>query len=264
MPSIKHENAPDGISLAYREDGPEDSARCGTFWLGGFMSGMEGAKAEALAALARDTRHPGFRFDYSGHGASGGEFLDGTMSGWLAQSLHMFTRKAPGRRIVVGSSMGGWLALLLYRELRIRNPRAADRIAGLVLLAPAADMTADLMWDQFTDDVRREILWAGVWQRPSLYGPPYAITHRLIEDGRKHLMLKDGLDISCPVRILQGDSDPDVPASHAVKVFGALRGSDVTLTLVKGGDHRLSTPGNLTLLRETVLRLAERSDGINI
>lgn len=264
MPSIKHENAPDGTSLAYREDGPEDSARCGTFWLGGFRSDMDGAKAEALAALARDTRRPGFRFDYSGHGASGGEFLDGTMSGWLAQSLHMFTRKAPGRRIVVGSSMGGWLALLLYRELRIRNPRAADRIAGLVLLAPAADMTADLMWDQFTDDVRREILWSGVWQRPSLYGPPYAITHRLIEDGRKHLMLKDGLDISCPVRILQGDADPDVPASHAVKVFGALRGPDVTLTLVKGGDHRLSTPSNLTLLRETVLRLAERSDGINI
>jgi pimeloyl-ACP methyl ester carboxylesterase len=264
MTGIKHENAPDGTSLAYREDGPEDIARCGIFWLGGFRSDMEGSKAEALGALARDTRRPGFRFDYSGHGASGGDFLDGTISGWLGQSLHMFTRKAQGRRIVVGSSMGGWLALLLYRELRIRNPRAAGRIAGLVLLAPAADMTADLMWDQFTEEVRKELLSTGVWQRPSLYGAPYAITRRLIEDGRKHLMLKDGLDALCPVRILQGDADPDVPASHAVKVFGALRGADVTLTLVKGGDHRLSTPGNLTLLRETVLRLAERSDGITI
>jgi pimeloyl-ACP methyl ester carboxylesterase len=160
--------------------------------------------------------------------------------------------------------MGGWLALLLYRELRIRNPRAADRIAGLVLLAPAADMTAELMWDVFPPEVRDELLRTGAWQRPSLYGEPYAITRRLIEDGRKHLMLNDGLDVSCPVRILQGDTDPDVPAAHAVKLFGSLRGADVTLTLIKGGDHRLSTPGNLTLLRETVLRLAERADGITI
>jgi pimeloyl-ACP methyl ester carboxylesterase len=264
MTGIKHENSPDGTSLAYREDGPEDIARCGFFWLGGFRSDMQGSKAEALAEAARDTRRPGFRFDYSGHGASGGEFLNGTISAWLHQSLHMFTRKAPGRRIVVGSSMGGWLALLLYRELRVRNPRAADRVAGLVLLAPAADMTADLMWDQFSGEVREEMQRTGVWQHPSLYGDPYAITLRLIEDGRKHLMLKDGVDVSCPVRILQGDADPDVPASHAVKVFGALRGADVTLTLVKGGDHRLSTPGNLALLRETALRLAERADGITI
>lgn len=264
MTSIKDENAPDGTAIAYREDGPEDSARCGFFWLGGFKSDMEGSKAEALAALARDTRRPGLRFDYSGHGASGGEFLDGTISGWLAQSCHMFTRRAPGRRIVVGSSMGGWLALLLYRELRISNPQAAERIAGLVLLAPAADMTADLMWDQFSGQVKAEILANGVWRRPSLYGEPYAITRRLIEDGRRHLMLKEGLEVSCPVRILEGDADPDVPPSHAMKVFGALRGPDVTLTLVKGGDHRLSTPGNLALLRETVLRLAERSDGITL
>ena len=264
MTGIKHENAPDGTPLAYREDGPDDIARCGFFWLGGFKSDMQGSKAEALASLAAASRRPGFRFDYSGHGASGGDFLDGTISAWLAQSLHMFTRKAPGRRILVGSSMGGWLALLLYRELAIRNSRAAQRIAGLVLLAPAADMTADLMWEQFSAEVRSQILSTGLWQRPSLYGDPYTITRRLIEDGAKHLMLKDGLDVACPVRILQGDADPDVPASHAVKVFGALRGADVTLTLIRGGDHRLSTPGNLTLLRETVLRLAERSDGINI
>ena len=264
MTHIKHENAPDGTRLAYREDGPEETTRCGFFWLGGFKSDMEGSKAEALAALARNSRRPGLRFDYSGHGASGGEFLDGTISAWLGQALHMFTRKAPGRRVVVGSSMGGWLALLLWRELQIRNPRAAARIAGLVLLAPAADMTADLMWDQFPDPVKAEIAQRGVWQRPSLYGEPYAITARLIEDGRTHLLLPGGLDVSCPVRILQGDADPDVPAAHAVKVFGALRGGDVTLSLIKGGDHRLSSPSNLTLLRETVLRLAERADGITI
>ena len=264
MSAIKYEDSPDGVGLAYREDGPEDITRCGFFWLGGFKSDMEGSKAEALAGLARGTRRPPLRFDYSGHGASGGEFLNGTISGWLEQSLHMFNRKAPGRRVVVGSSMGGWLALLLCRELAIRNPRALARVAGLVLIAPAADMTADLMWDQFPDSVRAEILRTGVWQRPSLYGDPYAITARLIEDGRKHLMLKEGLELPFPVRILQGDADPDVPAAHAVKVFGALSGPDVTLTLVKGGDHRLSTPGNLTLLRETVLRLAERADGITV
>lgn len=264
MTAIKYEKSPDGTGLAYREDGPSESARCGFFWLGGFKSDMEGSKAEALAGLARDAGRPGFRFDYSGHGASGGAFLDGTISGWLGQSLHMFTRKAPGPRVVVGSSMGGWLALLLCRELRIRNPAAFSRIAGLVLLAPAADMTADLIWDQFPEQVRAELALNGVWHRPSLYGDPYAITARLIEDGRQHLMLKEGLDLPFPVRILQGDADPDVPAAHAMKVFEALRGPDVTITLVKSGDHRLSTPGNLALLRETVLRLAERADGISV
>ena len=136
----------------------------------------------------------------------------------------MFTRKALGRRIIVGSSMGGWLAMLLYRELQLKNPRAARRIAGLVLLAPAADMTADLMWDSFPDAVKEELAEKGVWMRPSLYGEPYAITARLITDGEQHLILKDGLEVDCPVRILQGDVDPDVPAPHAVKVFNAISG----------------------------------------
>ena len=135
---------------------------------------------------------------------------------------------------------------------------------GLVLLAPAADMTADLMWDVFPDEVRDEMNHKGVWMRPSAYGEPYAITRRLIEDGRRHLLLEEGLEVHCPVRILQGDVDPDVPAAHAVKVFAAVSGPDVTLTLIKGGDHRLSTPGNLALLRETVLRLAERSEGVSV
>ena len=214
---------PTAPKLAYREDGAEDIARCGFFWLGGFKSDMEGSKAEALAALARDTRRPGFRFDYSGHGASGGEFLDGTISGWLAQSLHMFTRKAPGRRIVVGSSMGGWLALLLYRELRIRNPRAADRIAGLVLLAPAADMTADLMWDQFPDEVRAEILSdrrlaapLALWRALCHHPPPDRGRRQAPDAG-------GGAGRRLPGAHPAGRCRPDVPAAHAVKVFGALQ-----------------------------------------
>ena len=264
MADIKFETAPDGTELAYREDGGEDVGRCGLFWLGGFKSDMAGSKAEALAALARDTRRTAFRFDYSGHGESGGFFVDGSISAWLEQSYYMFTRKALGRRIIIGSSMGGWLALLLYREMLLKNPRAAKRVCGLVLIAPAADMTADLMWDVFPASVRQELAERGITVRPSPYGESHTITARLISDGETHLMLKDGLDCACPVRILQGDSDPDVPATHAVKVFNALRGSDITLTLVKGGDHRLSSPGQLTLIRETVLRLAERADGVTL
>ena len=264
MTDIKFETAPDGTPIAFRTDGRDDLGRCGFVWLGGYKSDMEGSKAQALAALGRETRRPCLRFDYSGHGASGGLFVDGTISKWLEQSVHMVQSHGRGPRILVGSSMGGWLALLLYRHLQRNDPAAAQRIRGLVLLAPAADMTSALMWHEFPESVRRELLEKGVWLRPSAYGEPYAITLRLIEDGHRHLLLNDVLDVSCPVRILQGDADPDVPAPHAVKVFGALRGSDVTLTLIKGGDHRLSTPGNLALLRETALRLAERAEGISV
>lgn len=263
MTDIKFETAPDGTNLAFREDGGEDVGRCGLFWLGGFRSDMAGTKAEALAELARETRRTAFRFDYSGHGQSGGLFVDGSISAWLEQSYHMFTRKALGRRIIIGSSMGGWLALLLYRQMLLKNPRAARRVMGLVLIAPAADMTADLMWDAFSDAAREELAAKGIHMRPSQYGEPYPITARLITDGESHLLLKDGLDCNCPVRILQGDEDPEVPATHAVKVFKALGGSDIALTLVKGGDHRLSSPSQLALIRETVLRLAERADGVS-
>lgn len=259
MTSIKFENV-QGTAIAYREDGSDDQNRCGFFWLGGFKSDMEGSKAESLARLAGMTGRPGLRFDYSGHGASGGRFTDGTISLWLEQSCRMFLNHAPGPRIVIGSSMGGWLAMLLYRHMVLNNPQAARRIRGLVLLAPAADMTADLMWDAFPESVKREMAEKGVWSRPSLYGEPYEITARLIEDGRAHLMLPEGLGVDCPVRILQGDADPDVPAAHGMKVFGALRGGDVTMTLIKGGDHRLSSETQLKLLNETVLALAERAD----
>lgn len=264
MTDVKFETMPDGIDIAWRQDGGEDLGRCGFFWLGGFKSDMEGSKAETLATLARETRRLSLRFDYSGHGQSGGLFVDGSISLWLSQALHMFTKRASGRRIVIGSSMGGWLAMLLYRLLKLKDPAAARRIAGLVLIAPATDMTADLMWDEFDDAAREALATAGVYMRPSLYGDPYPITARLIADGEKHLMLKQGLACDCPVRILQGDQDPDVPPSHAMKVFHSIIGGDVTMTLVKGGDHRLSSPGQLKLIRETVMALANRSDGLSV
>ncbi len=264
MPDAQFETVPGGTSLAYREDGGDTLGRCGFFWLGGLKSDMEGAKANAIAGLARDTRRHLLRFDYSGHGKSGGLFVDGTISAWLAEATHMFTTRSSGRRIVIGSSMGGWLALLLLRKLMLEEPKSAARIGGLVLIAPATDMTADLMWDKFPPEARKALAERGVWARPSTYGDSYPITAKLIEDGRRHLMLHRGQDCPCPVRILQGDQDQDVPAPHAVKTFEALRGADIALTLVKDGDHRLSNPGQLALVRETILRLAERADGISV
>jgi pimeloyl-ACP methyl ester carboxylesterase len=143
------------------------------------------------------------------------------------------------------------------------DPRAARRIAGIVLIAPAADMTSDLMWDEFSAEARTQLEDHGVYMRPSEYGDPMPITLKLLQDGTKHLLLKTGFELPCPVRIVQGSRDPDVPPSHALKVFEALSGPDITMTLIKGGDHRLSTPGQLRFIRETALQLAERADGIN-
>jgi pimeloyl-ACP methyl ester carboxylesterase len=231
--------------------------------LGGFKSAMTGTKGEALAELARATRRRCFRFDYSGHGQSAGLFTDGTITSWLEQSLHMFLAHTHGRRIIVGSSMGGWLALLLVKRLQTEDPKAFKRIAGLVLLAPATDMTQDLMLDNFSQQELAELEATGAVVQPSAYGEPYVITAKLLADGAQHRLLKQGLQLPFPVRILQGSEDPDVPPAHAVKTFEALRGPDISLTFIKGGDHRLSTPGQLQLIKETVLNLAERADGLN-
>lgn len=253
-----------GTRLAYKQDGGTDElGQTGFFWLGGFKSTMTGSKGEALADLARSTRRHCLRFDYSGHGESAGLFTDGTISAWLEEAIHMFLAHTSGRRIVVGSSMGGWLALLLARRLQNEDPSAWRRIAGLVLIAPATDMTQDLMWDQFGAAEKNELNETGVYMRPSDYGDPYAITARLLTDGLQHLLLKEGLNLPFPVRILQGSEDADVPPAHAIKTFEALRGPDIALTFIKGGDHRLSAPRQIHMIQETVLRLAERADGID-
>lgn len=262
MAALEFDDDLGGLQLAYMRDGGRDEwGSTGFFWLGGFKSDMRGSKAEALAELARSTRRQYFRFDYSGHGESSGLFTDGTISTWLEQSVHMFLKHAKGKRIIVGSSMGGWLALLLARRLREEDPGAFRRIVGMVLLAPATDMTQDLMWDEFGDTARGELRDSGVYLRPSRYGEPYAITVKLLADGEKHSLLRDGLQLPFPVRILQGDADKDVPPAHAIKTFEALNGPDITLTFIKDGDHRLSTPGQLRLLQETILDLARRADG---
>lgn len=251
-----------GTRLAYLTDGGRDElGPCGFFWLGGFMSEMTGAKGEALALLARATRRPCLRFDYSGHGQSEGLFSEGTISLWLEQATHMFLAHTKNRRIIVGSSMGGWLALLLARRLQRDDPIAFRRIAGLVLIAPATDMTRALMWERFSAAARQSLLDNGAWNMPSAYGAPYPITMKLIDDGEQHLILPEGLALPVPVRILQGSDDRDVPPDHAMRTVAAIRAADLSLTLVKAGDHRLSAPHQLRLMQETVLALAERADG---
>jgi pimeloyl-ACP methyl ester carboxylesterase len=218
----------------------------GLFWLGGYKSDMKGTKAVALADWAAQAGRACVRFDYSGHGESEGAFTDGTLGRWLADSLAVFDACCRGPQILIGSSMGGWLALLLTRELKRRGLKGEASIAGMVLIAPAVDFTEELMWKRFTPEIKRELEEKGVWARPSQYSAePYRVTRQLIEEGRKHLLLGGLIETGCPVRILQGVEDPDVPWQHAVELTSRLASDDVVLTLVKDGDHRLSRPEDI-------------------
>ena len=220
----------------------------GLFWLGGFKSDMRGTKAEALDLWARNNGRAMTRFDYSGHGESGGTFTDGTIGRWLEETRAVFDAFCRGPQVVVGSSMGGWLALLLTREL-MRRMQAEASVVRLVLVAPAVDFTEELMWKRFSPEVKREIEQTGVWARPSQYSDePYPITRGLIEEGRKHLLLDGMIETGCPVRILQGVQDPDVPWQHTVELTSHFARDDVVLTLVKDGDHRLSRPEDIERL----------------
>jgi pimeloyl-ACP methyl ester carboxylesterase len=217
----------------------------GLFWLSGFNSDMQGTKAVALDAWAAEHGRGCVRFDYSGHGASGGAFIDGTIGRWLEESTAVFDRFCEGPQVAIGSSMGGWMALLLAREIARRRGSGRATLAGLVLIAPAPDFTEELMWKGFSPQVRQEIETTGVWLRPSEYGEPYPITKTLIEEGRNHLLLGSTIEVGCPVRILQGAQDPDVPWQHAFALAHRLPSDDVVLTMIQDGDHRLSRPQDI-------------------
>jgi pimeloyl-ACP methyl ester carboxylesterase len=223
----------------------------GLFWLGGFKSDMRGTKALALDAWAAERGRACTRFDYSGHGESGGDFADGTIGRWLEESVAVFDRFCEGPQVVIGSSMGGWMALLLARELAQR-PASRASLKALVLIAPAPDFTEELMWKGFSPEARRQIETTGVWLRPSEYGDPYPITRSLIEEGRNHLLLGAAIEVGCPVHILQGAKDPDVPWKHAFALVHRLPADDVVLTLIQDGDHRLSRPQDIARILAAV------------
>ncbi len=230
----------------------------GVFWLGGFNSDMKGTKAQALDEWAAEQGRACVRFDYSGHGESGGAFADGTIGQWHEESVAVFDAFCDGPQVVVGSSMGGWMALLLARALaKRRDAVSRTPLAGLVLIAPAPDFTEDLMWKGFSQEIRDEIMTRGVWHRPSEYGDEaYPITRALIEEGRNHLLLGGTIDVGCPVRILQGAQDPDVPWRHAFALTHCLPSDDVVLTLVQDGDHRLSRPQDIARMLGAVSELS--------
>ncbi|MGA3398535.1 MAG: alpha/beta hydrolase [Acetobacteraceae bacterium] len=232
----------DGVELAWAKvDG------CGptVVFLPGFRSDMTGDKATALAAFCAAQGHAMLRFDYSGHGASGGAFEAGTIGIWTADAITAIDRLTEGKLILVGSSMGGWIALLCALARR-------DRIAALVGIAAAPDFTDALMSQVLSFKQRTQLARDGVVRLPSQYGDPTPITRALIEDGRAHLLLSAPIALDCPVRLLHGQADPDVPWEIALRIADRVTSTDVHVTVVKDGDHRLSRPQDLALLCRTV------------
>jgi pimeloyl-ACP methyl ester carboxylesterase len=235
----------DGTELAWvRLDGAGPTV----VFLPGFRSDMTGDKATALAAFCAGRGLAMLRFDYSGHGASGGDFLDGTIGAWAADALAAIDALTTGPLVLVGSSMGGWIALLAA----LARP---DRVAALVGIAAAPDFTQRLMWEAMAPSERATLERDGVLYIPSQYGDPTPVTLGLIRDGANHLVLTGSIPVHCPVRLLHGQADPDVPWELALRIAEQVETPDVRVVLVKDGDHRLSRPADLALLRQTVAAL---------
>ncbi|MCY0149426.1 alpha/beta hydrolase [Hoeflea sp. G2-23] len=242
------------IAALTREATAAGAGLPGFVWLGGYRSDMSGSKAEALCVHAGQQGRACLRFDYSGHGASGGSLRKGTISRWLEESLAAFDQLSSGPQILVGSSMGGWIALRMVQELAKREDR--HRVAGLVLIAPAPDFTLELMEPELTEAQRQALERDGYYEEPTPYGPdPNIFTRELFEDGRKNRVLDGLIETGAPVHIIQGMADPDVPWRHALKLVEHLPSDNVTLTFIRDGDHRLSRD-------EDIARILAATDGI--
>ncbi len=223
-------------------------------WMGGFASDMGSTKALALEQAALAAGFAFLRFDYSGHGESSGAFEAGTLSQWLADALAMLCAKAGPAPMLIGSSMGGWLALRAAQRLH----DCACRPAALLLIAPAVDFTQALMWAALPQEIRDQIMQQGVWYRASAYAPdPTPITRALIEDGKAHGLLGTHPRFGMPLHIMQGGADPDVPRAHVERFMAELAAEDLRYTLIPEGDHRLSRPEDLAVLVRLALELAQ-------
>lgn len=228
-----------GRQIAFQQ---QAGAGPGVVFLGGFRSDMTGTKAQHLADWARAQGRAFLRLDYSGHGQSGGDFLDGSIGDWFEDALAVIAARAEGKQVLVGSSMGGWIALLVARAM-------PERVAGLVEVAAAPDFTEDLIWSGFSAAQQAQLWALGQLSTPSDYSDaPYVITRRLIEEGRRCLVLRGPLALPFPVRLLQGTADADVPMSVALRLMEHATSPDMLLTLVKGADHRFSSPECLALM----------------
>lgn len=234
---------PTGRRIAYHKT---EGTLPGVVFLGGLHSDMEGTKALYLQDWARETGRAFLRFDYSGHGQSSGTFTEGCIGDWAADAMAAISELTAGPQILVGSSMGGWIALLVARTI-------PTKVCGLVGIAAAPDFTEDSMWAGFSDALKQELEETGRVALPSDYSEePYIITRKMIEDGRRQLVLRDPLPLNFPVRLLQGTADTDVDMTVALRLLDHAEGDDIRLTLIKGADHRLSTPENLSLIRKMV------------
>ncbi|CCM74015.1 alpha/beta hydrolase [Rhizobium mesoamericanum] len=231
--------------IAYIARSQPDQATGPTLvWLSGYRSDMSGSKAVELDKFAAENGLACVRLDYSGHGISGGKFVDGTISRWLEEALAVILHIAPERILVVGSSMGGWIALRLAQELAKRQD--GPKLDGMVLIAPAPDFTADLIEPNLTKKEIASLAKRGYFEERSAYSPePNIYTRALMEDGRDNSVLKGIIETGCPVHILQGMKDADVPYQHAMKLMEHLPADDVVLTFVRDGDHRLSRPQDI-------------------
>ncbi len=224
-------------------------------WLPGYRSDMEGTKAVEMDALAAREGLASIRFDYSGHGQSGGKFTNGTISRWLEEALAVIRHAGPERVILVGSSMGGWIALRLLQELG--KAAGGPEAAGLVLIAPAPDFTCELIEPNLTETERASLAERGYFEERSEYSPePNIFTRALIEDGRNNRVLSGIIETHCPVHILQGMQDPDVPYAHALKLVEHLPAADLVLTLIRDGDHRLSRPQDIERMLAAIAAIA--------
>jgi hypothetical protein len=238
---------PDGERVAWRR---VEGAGPAVVWLGGFKSDMAGTKAQALADWAAAAGRAYVRFDYFGHGESSGDFGAGTITRWRADALAVLDQLTEGPVVLVGSSMGGWIACLAAMA-------APERVKAMVLVAPAPDFTEKLMTPEIPPDGHAALAAEGVWLRPSEYGDPYPITRTLLEDGLRWSILgAEPVPVEVPVRILQGGADPDVPWRHALELANALKGQDVVFTLIKDGDHRLSRPQDIARILAAVEEVA--------
>ena len=235
----------DGTSIAYNK---LEGKTPGVVFMGGFMSDMNGSKAQALEQHCREQGRAYLRFDYLGHGNSSGNFIDGTISIWAQDALTAFDKLTEGPQIIVGSSMGSWLMILTA----IDRP---ERTAGLIGIAAAPDFTEDLLPSQLTKAQMAEIQKTGMIEIPSEYEEPYTITKKLLEDGKRHLVLKKEIPIDCPVRLIHGLDDFSVPWETALRLQKLIRSTNIEVTLVKNGDHRLSKEEDLERLKITLIGL---------
>ncbi len=239
------------LKLAYHHTPVFRSEDPGLVWFCGFNSEMTSTKVTALKDWAAQTQRSMLSFDYSGHGKSDGDFANGTIGQWLGESIAILRDVARGPQILVGSSMGGWLVLLILRAIARKDPIVSGicDVQGAVLIAPAWDMTEELMWKQFSLAAREDLQNQGYYERPSRYGDgPYRISRALIEEGRNHLIGGDSFRPPCPVRVLHGVKDPDVPWKHANKLSHLLLGENVMLKFIQDGDHRLSREQDIAKL----------------